>query len=36
VINPDATFTAAKFGGEPLRDAPLLTWCGELIASLLG
>jgi transcription-repair coupling factor (superfamily II helicase) len=36
VINPDGTFTAAKFGGEPLRDAPLLAWCGELIETLLG
>jgi transcription-repair coupling factor (superfamily II helicase) len=26
---------AAKFGGEPLRDSELLTWCAELITTLL-
>ncbi|MCW2522319.1 MAG: transcriptional-repair coupling factor, partial [Frankiales bacterium] len=36
VLNPDGTFTAAKFGGEPLRDQAMLSWCVELLESILG
>ncbi|MGI8665618.1 MAG: TRCF domain-containing protein, partial [Jatrophihabitans sp.] len=36
VINPDGTFTEATFGGEPLRDQALLSWCGQLLESILG
>jgi hypothetical protein len=25
-----------KFGGEALRDIPLLTWCGEVLAAVTG
>ena len=25
----------AAFGGQPLRDTDLLTWCGEVIRSVL-
>ncbi len=31
VVNRDGTFTAASFGGEPLRDVALLTWCAEVL-----
>ncbi|MDQ1691588.1 MAG: hypothetical protein QOD87_1696, partial [Pseudonocardiales bacterium] len=36
VVNPDGTFTVAKFGGEPLRDQALLRWCEELLDTVLG
>jgi transcription-repair coupling factor (superfamily II helicase) len=36
VTKPDGTFTVAKFGGEPLRDQPLLNWCVELLDAVLG
>ncbi|HEU5268347.1 MAG TPA: transcription-repair coupling factor [Jatrophihabitans sp.] len=36
VRQPDGTFTVAKFGGEPLRDQPLLNWCAELLDAILG
>jgi transcription-repair coupling factor (superfamily II helicase) len=36
VINADGTFAVAKFGGEPLRDQSLLTWCAELLDTILG
>jgi transcription-repair coupling factor (superfamily II helicase) len=36
VVNPDGTFTVAKFGGEPLRDQALLRWCVELLDTVLG
>ncbi|HEX2904967.1 MAG TPA: transcription-repair coupling factor [Jatrophihabitans sp.] len=36
VLNKDGTFTVAKFGGEPLRDQPLLDWCAQLLDTVLG
>ncbi|MDQ1748953.1 MAG: hypothetical protein QOE71_9 [Pseudonocardiales bacterium] len=36
IVNPDGTFTVAKFGGEPLRDQALLRWCIELLDTVLG
>jgi transcription-repair coupling factor (superfamily II helicase) len=36
VRQPDGTFTVAKFGGEPLRDQALLSWCAELLDAILG
>ncbi|GAB2455869.1 transcription-repair coupling factor [Jatrophihabitans fulvus] len=33
VVKPDGSFAEARFGGEPLRDIPLLRWCGELLES---
>jgi transcription-repair coupling factor (superfamily II helicase) len=36
VINKDGTFSQAKFGGEPLRDQALLTWCVQLLDAVLG
>ncbi|HTZ45495.1 MAG TPA: transcription-repair coupling factor [Jatrophihabitans sp.] len=36
VLTKDGTFSVAKFGGEPLRDQPLLTWCVELLDTVLG
>jgi transcription-repair coupling factor (superfamily II helicase) len=36
VRQPDGTFTVTKFGGEPLRDQPLLNWCVELLDAVLG
>jgi transcription-repair coupling factor (superfamily II helicase) len=36
VIKPDGSFSVAKFGGEPLRDQALLTWCVELLDTILG
>jgi transcription-repair coupling factor (superfamily II helicase) len=36
VVKPDGSFAEVKFGGEPLRDIPLLTWCAEVLASVTG
>ena len=36
VVKPDGSWAEAKFGGEPLRDQPLLTWCAELLEAILG
>jgi len=36
VRQADGSFLVAKFGGEPLRDQPLLTWCVELLEAILG
>jgi transcription-repair coupling factor (superfamily II helicase) len=36
VTKPDGSFSVAKFGGEPLRDQALLSWCIELLDSVLG
>ncbi|HEX8094472.1 transcription-repair coupling factor [Jatrophihabitans sp.] len=36
VVKPDGSWAEAKFGGEPLRDQPLLTWCAELLENILG
>jgi transcription-repair coupling factor (superfamily II helicase) len=35
VSKPDGTFSIAKFGGEPLRDVALLSWCAAVIESLV-
>jgi transcription-repair coupling factor (superfamily II helicase) len=34
VVKPDGSFAAAALGGEPLRDAALLAWCGEVLAQV--
>jgi transcription-repair coupling factor (superfamily II helicase) len=36
VVKPDGSWAEAKFGGEPLRDQPLLTWCAQLLETILG
>ncbi len=36
VIKPDGSWAEAKFGGEPLRDQPLLSWCIDVLESILG
>jgi transcription-repair coupling factor (superfamily II helicase) len=36
VVKPDGSFAVAKFGGEPLRDVALLSWCAELLAQVTG
>ncbi|MDT4912961.1 MAG: hypothetical protein QOC66_2089 [Pseudonocardiales bacterium] len=36
VVKPDGSFAEVKFGGEPLRDIPLLTWCGEVLEKVTG
>jgi transcription-repair coupling factor (superfamily II helicase) len=36
VMKPDGSFAVASFGGEPLRDQPLLTWCIEVLDTVLG
>jgi transcription-repair coupling factor (superfamily II helicase) len=36
VIKPDGTFAEAKFGGEPLRDIPLLAWCAGVLGAVTG
>ena len=36
VVKPDGSFAAAALGGEPLRDAALLAWCGEVLAQVAG
>ncbi|CAN5427066.1 transcription-repair coupling factor [soil metagenome] len=36
VINRDGTWTVANFGGEPIRDQALLSWCVELLDTILG
>ncbi len=36
VVKPDGSFATTKFGGEPLRDQALLTWCIELLDGILG
>ena len=36
VVKPDGTFAEASFGGEPLRDVALLTWCGEVLQQVVG
>jgi transcription-repair coupling factor (superfamily II helicase) len=36
VVKPDGTFAVASFGGEPLRDVALLTWCGEVLQQVVG
>ncbi|HJQ02105.1 MAG TPA: transcription-repair coupling factor [Jatrophihabitans sp.] len=36
VTKPDGSWTEAKFGGEPLRDQPLLQWCELLLDAIVG
>jgi transcription-repair coupling factor (superfamily II helicase) len=36
VVKPDGSFAEAKFGGEPLRDIPLLTWCVQVLEQVTG
>jgi transcription-repair coupling factor (superfamily II helicase) len=36
VVKPDGSFAEVRFGGEPLRDIPMLRWCGEALAQLAG
>jgi transcription-repair coupling factor (superfamily II helicase) len=36
VVKPDGTFAQAALGGEPLRDAALLAWCGEVLEQIAG
>ncbi|HEY2983575.1 MAG TPA: TRCF domain-containing protein, partial [Jatrophihabitantaceae bacterium] len=36
VVKPDGSFAAAALGGEPLRDAALLAWCGEVLQQVAG
>ncbi|SOD70279.1 transcription-repair coupling factor (superfamily II helicase) [Jatrophihabitans sp. GAS493] len=36
IVGKDGKFTEAKFGGEPLRDVPLLTWCAKVLADVVG
>jgi transcription-repair coupling factor (superfamily II helicase) len=35
VLQPDGTFREAAFGGQPLRDIPLLAWCGQVLESVV-
>ena len=36
VVKPDGSFAEVKFGGEPLRDVALLSWCAETLAAVTG
>ena len=36
VVKPDGSFATTSFGGEPLRDVALLTWCADVLDSLAG
>ncbi|HEV7206102.1 MAG TPA: transcription-repair coupling factor [Jatrophihabitans sp.] len=36
VVKPDGSFAQAAFGGEPLRDIALLTWCGQVLEAVTG
>jgi transcription-repair coupling factor (superfamily II helicase) len=36
VIKPDGSFAEVAFGGEPLRDISLMTWCGDVLAAVTG
>jgi transcription-repair coupling factor (superfamily II helicase) len=36
VVKPDGSFAVASFGGEPLRDIPLLNWCADVLAQVTG
>ena len=35
VVKPDGAFVEASFGGEPLRDIPLLLWCAQVFEQIL-
>ncbi|MDP9115692.1 MAG: transcription-repair coupling factor [Actinomycetota bacterium] len=36
VVKPDGSFAVASFGGQPLRDVALLSWCAEVMSSVTG
>ncbi len=36
IVKPDGSFAEVTFGGEPLRDIALLSWCGETLAAVTG
>jgi transcription-repair coupling factor (superfamily II helicase) len=36
VLKPDGSFAEARFGGEHLRDIPLLLWCAQLLDAVTG
>ncbi len=36
VVKPDGSFAEVKFGGEPLRDIALLSWCATVLATVTG
>jgi transcription-repair coupling factor (superfamily II helicase) len=36
VVKPDGSWAEVKFGGEPLRDQALLSWCADLLEAILG
>ncbi|WP_375477143.1 transcription-repair coupling factor [uncultured Jatrophihabitans sp.] len=36
VVKPDGSFAEVKFGGEPLRDIPLLSWCASVLEAVTG
>jgi len=36
VLKPDGSFAEATFGGEPLRDIALLSWCAQALAAITG
>ena len=35
VVKPDGSFAPVAFGGEPLRDIALLTWCAHVFEAIL-
>jgi transcription-repair coupling factor (superfamily II helicase) len=36
MVKPDGSFAEVKFGGEPLRDVALLSWCADTLAAVTG
>ncbi len=36
VVKPDGSFAEVNFGGEPLRDVALLTWCAQVLTAVTG
>jgi transcription-repair coupling factor (superfamily II helicase) len=36
VVKPDGSFAEVTFGGEALRDIPLLKWCGDVLEAVTG
>ena len=36
VVKPDGSFAETSFGGEPLRDIALLTWCAQVLEQVTG
>ncbi|MDQ2797051.1 MAG: hypothetical protein M3Y06_07795, partial [Actinomycetota bacterium] len=35
IVKPDGSFAEVKFGGEPLRDVALLTWCADVLDAVV-